>query len=160
MLQFILCRKIDTHIYTHTYIHLYDATEILIIYNLATQVKSMTRDSRVVAYCLADSEELKVNVENTKVRRIRQLPDYDETTSSRSVLITNLPMSNPTVETVSDLVKSSGGDIVLIRIIRPSKQFPVDLKKYLMKHPQVTPAVNIQLVVLCDAYSVILLNCL
>ena len=97
----------------------------------------MTRDSRVVAYCLADSEELKVNPENTKVKRLRELPDYDETTSSRTVLITNLPTPNPTVENISELVKSSGGDIVLIRIIRPAKQFPADLKKYLMKHPQV-----------------------
>ena len=99
----------------------------------------MTRDSRVVAYCLVDSVELKVNAENTKVCRIQALPDYDETTCSRTVLITNMTHeSNPTVETVTQLVRVAGGDVVLVRIIRPGKPFPADLRKYLIKYPQVT----------------------
>jgi len=99
------------------------------------KVKSLTKDYRTVAYSLRQSEQLEVNEDSTKVRRRLPLPDYDETTPSRSVVAVNLPFENPTIESVAELFKPCG-DIALIRILRPGKSIPQDVKKHLAKHPE------------------------
>ncbi len=100
------------------------------------KVKSLTKDYRVVAYSLRHSDKLEVNDEGTKVRRIEPLPEWDETTPSRSVVAVNLPFENPTIENVAELFAKCG-DIVLIRILRPGKPVPQDVKKHLNKHPEI-----------------------
>ncbi|KAK6180414.1 hypothetical protein SNE40_012575 [Patella caerulea] len=104
------------------------------------KVKTLTKDYRVVAHSLSHSEKLEVNEEGTKVRRRDPLPDYDETTPSRTVVAVNLPMENPTIETVAELF-SKCGDIVLIRILKPDKTIPPDIKKHSSKHPEIGTAV-------------------
>lgn len=99
------------------------------------KVKSLTKDYRTVAYSLRQSEQLEVNEDSTKVRRRLPLPDYDETTPSRSVVAVNLPFENPTIENVAELFKPCG-DIALIRVLRPGKTIPQDVKKHLIKHPE------------------------
>ena len=99
------------------------------------KVKSLTKDYRVVADCLNTSDNLEVNDEGTKVRRKDPLPDYDETTPSRTVVAMNLPFQNPSIENVAELFSQSG-DIALVRILRPGKPLPQDVKKHLMKHPE------------------------
>ena len=44
------------------------------------------------------SKKLEVNDLKTKVRRLEPLPEYDETTPSRTVVVLNLPMERPTIE--------------------------------------------------------------
>jgi la-related protein 6 len=44
------------------------------------------------------STKLEVNDEKTKVRRLEALPEYDETTPSRTVVVINLPLERPTIE--------------------------------------------------------------
>lgn len=100
------------------------------------KVKTLTKDYRVVAYSLRHSEELEVNEEGTKVRRRKALPDYDETTPSRTVVAVNLPHENPTIESVAEMF-SKCGDVALIRILRPGKTVPPDVKKYSTKHPEI-----------------------
>ena len=99
------------------------------------KVKSLTKDYRVVADCLNTSDKLEVNEEGTKVRRKDPLPDYDETTPSRTVVAVNLPFENPSIENVAELFSQSG-DIALVRILRPGKPLPQDVKKHLTKHPE------------------------
>ena len=99
------------------------------------KLKSLTKDFRVVAYCLRQSERLQVNEEGTKVCRKDPLPEFDETTPSRTVVAVNLPTDNPTIETVADIF-SKCGDIALIRIIRPGKSLPPDVKKHCTRHPE------------------------
>ena len=99
------------------------------------KVKSLTKDYRVVAFSLRQSEGLEVNEEGTKVRRKNALPDYDETTPSRTVVVVNLPFENPTIENVAELF-SKCGDISLIRVLRPGKSIPPDVKKHINKHPE------------------------
>ena len=99
------------------------------------KVKTLTKDYRDVAYALRKSQELKVNEEGTKVCRIKPLPEYDETTPSRTVVAVNLPMENPTIESVAEMF-SGCGDIALIRILRPGKPVPPDVKYYSSKHPE------------------------
>ncbi len=100
------------------------------------KVKSLTKDYRVVAFSLKQADKLEVNEEETKVRRKEPLPDYDETTPSRTVVVVNLPIENPTIENVAELF-SHCGDIALIRILRPTKSVPNDVKKHINKHPEI-----------------------
>jgi la-related protein 6 len=52
-----------------------------------------------VAYAVEKkSSKLEVNDLKTKVRRLEALPEYDETTPSRTVVVLNLPMERPTIE--------------------------------------------------------------
>lgn len=99
------------------------------------KVKSLTKDYRVVAYSLRQSDKLAVNEEGRKVRRVAPLPEWDETTPSRTVVAVNLPVSEPTIENIAELF-SGCGEIALIRIIKPGKSIPADVKKYLNKHPE------------------------
>ena len=100
------------------------------------KVKSLTKDYRVVAFGLRQSNQLEVNEEGTKVRRTEPLPDYDETTPSRTVVAVNLSQESPTIESVAELFKACG-EIALIRILRPGKGVPQDVKKHINKHPEI-----------------------
>jgi la-related protein 6 len=59
------------------------------------------------------SDKLEVNDTKSKVRRLESLPDYDETTPSRTVVALNLPIERPTIESVAEIF-SACGDIVLV----------------------------------------------
>lgn len=100
------------------------------------RMKSLTKDYRAVAYSLRNSENLEVNEEGRKVRRKEPLPEFDETTPSRSVVVINLPMENPTIENVAEIF-SKCGEVTLIRILRPGKTIPQDVKKHSNKHPEI-----------------------
>jgi len=100
------------------------------------KMKSLTKDYRVVAYSLRHSSELEVNEEGTKVRRKNPLPEYDETTPSRSVVVINLPMESPTIENIAEMF-SKCGEVALIRIIKPNFSIPQDVKKHINKHPEI-----------------------
>ena len=56
------------------------------------RVKHLTKDWRQVAVAIEKkSKKLEVNDLKTKVRRLDSLPEYDETTPSRTVVALNLP---------------------------------------------------------------------
>ncbi|XP_074651392.1 la-related protein 6-like [Tubulanus polymorphus] len=100
------------------------------------RVKSLSKDYRVVAYSLGFSSKLSVNEEGTKVCRNQPLPEFDETTPSRTVVVVNLPLENPTIESVAEIFKNCG-EIALVRILRPGKTIPGDIKKHSNKHPEI-----------------------
>jgi len=100
------------------------------------KMKSLTKDYRVVAYSLRESESLEVNEEGKKVRRKNPLPEYDETTPSRSVVVINIPLENPTIEGIAEMF-SKCGEVALIRILKPGKPVPQDVKRYAAKHPEI-----------------------
>lgn len=90
------------------------------------RVKHLTKDWRQVAAAIErKSERLEVNDLKTKVRRLDALPEYDETTPSRTVVALNLPLERPTIEGVAEIF-SACGDIVLIR--QETKEKLVELK--------------------------------
>jgi la-related protein 6 len=94
------------------------------------KVKPLTRDHRAVAYSLRQlSEKLEVNEDGTKVRRRDPLPEFDETTPSRSLIVAGLPMEVPTMENISEMLTGCG-EIVSIRIWRAGKPLPSDVKKH------------------------------
>lgn len=97
------------------------------------KVRSLSKDWKTVRYSLQQSEQLVVNNEGTKVKRKAPLPEYDETSNSRTVVAVNLPMDNPTVEKISHLFQPCG-EISLIRIIRPGNPIPQDVRKQMESH--------------------------
>ena len=98
------------------------------------KVKTLTKDYRVVAEALEKSKELSLNLEKTKVRRNAALPsELLERNPGRTVVVTGL--ENASMENVSEIF-SKCGEIELIRIVRPGKTIPADLKSYFSKHPE------------------------
>jgi len=105
------------------------------------RVKHLTKDWRQVAVAIErKSKKLEVNDLKTKVRRLDDLPEYDETTPSRTVVALNLPIERPTIEAVAELF-SACGEIVLVRILRPGNPIPADVKPFANKHPEMTDKV-------------------
>ena len=80
------------------------------------------------------------NTSPFQVRRLDALPEYDETTPSRTVVALNLPIERPTIEAVAELF-SVCGEIVLVRILRPGNPIPADVKPFANKHPEMTDKV-------------------
>lgn len=95
------------------------------------KVKSLTKDYRVVGESLKESTKLTLNAEVTKVKRNIPLPaELLERNPGRTVIATKI--DEPTFERVSEMF-SKCGEIVLIRIIRPGKSIPSDVKTFLSK---------------------------
>lgn len=98
------------------------------------RVKHLTKDWRVVAHALARSKKLEINEAGTKLRRLDPLPQYDETTPSRTVVAVHMPIDKPTIENVAELFKCCG-EIALIRILRPGNPIPADVRQFINKNP-------------------------
>lgn len=98
------------------------------------RVKHLTKDWRVVAHALSRSDKLEINEAGTKLRRVDPLPQYDETTPSRTVVAVHMPIDKPTIENVAELFKNCG-EIALIRILRPGNPIPADVRQFINKNP-------------------------
>jgi len=83
---------------------------------------------------------LEVNDLKTKVRRLDPLPEYDETTPSRTVVVLNLPIERPTIESVAEIFNFCG-EIMLVRVLRPGNPIPADVRPFFNKHPEMTSKV-------------------
>lgn len=101
------------------------------------RVKHITKDWRVVAHALSRSTKLEINEAGTKLRRLDPLPQYDETTPSRTVVAVHMPIDKPTIENVAELFKSCG-EIALIRILRPGNPIPADVRQFINKNPSLS----------------------
>ncbi|XP_018328856.1 la-related protein 6 [Agrilus planipennis] len=98
------------------------------------RVKHLTKDWRVVAHALSRSTKLEINEAGTKLRRKDPLPQYDETTPSRTIVAVHMPLDKVTIENVADLFKSCG-EISLIRVLRPGNPIPADVRQFINKNP-------------------------
>lgn len=99
------------------------------------RVRQLTKDWRVVGYAIKlKSHNIQLNELGTKIRRLEQLPTFDETMPSRTVVGYDLPVDKLTIEKVSDLF-SKCGEIALIRILRPGGTIPPDVRQFLNKYP-------------------------
>jgi len=86
------------------------------------------------------STKLEVNDLKNKVRRIDPLPEYDQTTPTRTVIAVDVPLERPTIEAVAELF-STCGEITLVRILRPGNPVPADVRPFIGKHPEMTSKV-------------------
>lgn len=98
------------------------------------RVKHLTKDWRVVADALSRSTKLEINEAGTKLRRKDPLPQYDETTPSRTIVAVHMPLEKVTIENVAELFKSCG-EIALVRILRPGNPIPADVRQFINKNP-------------------------
>lgn len=104
------------------------------------RVKHLTKDWRVVAHALSRSTKLEINEAGTKLRRLDPLPQYDETTPSRTVVAVHMPIDKATIENVAELFKVCG-EIALIRILRPGNPIPADVRQFINKNPSLAGVV-------------------
>ncbi|KAK4884312.1 hypothetical protein RN001_000583 [Aquatica leii] len=98
------------------------------------RVKHLTKDWRVVAEALSRSNKLEINDAGTKLRRKDPLPQYDETTPSRTIVAVYMPIEKVTIENVAELFRSCG-EIALVRILRPGNPIPADVRQFINKNP-------------------------
>lgn len=98
------------------------------------RVKHLTKDWRVVAHSLTRSKKLEINEAGTKLRRLEALPQYDETTPSRTVVAVNMPVPKTTIENVAELFGACG-EIALVRVLRPGNPIPADVRQFINKNP-------------------------
>ncbi|OCU00519.1 la-related protein 6 isoform X2 [Xenopus laevis] len=111
------------------------------------KIKSLTRDWRKTLYALRFSEHLEVNEEETKVRRKKPLPDYLLGLSpTKQILAWNVfypekrsfsCQQKNTMEIVNSLF-ATYGVITSIRILKPGKEVPSDIKKYMSRYPELS----------------------
>ncbi|KAM8795092.1 la-related protein 6-like [Eudromia elegans] len=109
------------------------------------KVKYLTRDWRLTLYALRFSELLEVNEEGTKVRRRIPIPEallsippsklllaWDLLPPEQSVLP---PLQKNFIETITRMF-SPFGAIASIRILRPGRKPPSDVRKYTARYPE------------------------
>ena len=70
-----------------------------------------------------------MNGERTKVKRTHPLPDF-EGKNSRTVVVFNLPSSGMTITSTGEMFGSCG-DIASIRILRPDKPLPSEVRRHI-----------------------------
>lgn len=100
------------------------------------RVRQLTKDWRVCGYAIKlKSKNIELNDLETKIRRLEPLPNFDETTPSRTVVATDLPYDKLSIEKVSDLF-SKCGEIALVRILRPGGSIPADVRQFINKYPE------------------------
>nr|XP_033810544.1 la-related protein 6-like isoform X3 [Geotrypetes seraphini] len=110
------------------------------------KVKYLTRDWKVTLYALQFSEALEINEEGTKVRRKTPIPESLLSVPPGKVLLAwnlvpqDLKNSIELQKNMMELVTktfSPYGAIASIRILKPGKELPVNVKRsYLSRHPE------------------------
>ncbi|PKK19451.1 la-related protein 6-like, partial [Columba livia] len=113
--------------------------------NLAKDVKYLTRDWRLTLYALRFSELLEVNEEGTKVRRRVPIPESLLSIPPSKLLLawellpheqdTLSPPQKNFLETITRMF-SPFGAITSIRILRPGRKLPSDVRKYASRFPE------------------------
>ncbi|KAM4807912.1 la-related protein 6-like [Rhinophrynus dorsalis] len=109
------------------------------------KVKYLTRDWKKTLYALQFSELLEVNEESTKVRRKNPIPDTLLGLPPTKLLLawnvtdkeqksSMCPQKN-FMEIVTSLF-ATYGVITSVRILKPGKEVPCDVKKYISRYPE------------------------
>ncbi|XP_030322442.1 la-related protein 6 [Calypte anna] len=109
------------------------------------KVKYLTRDWRLTLYALRFSELLEVNEEGTKVRRRIPVPESLLSVPPSKLLLAwellpqeqdvLLPLQKNFLETITRMF-SPFGAIASIRILRPGRKLPSDVRKYTPRFPE------------------------
>lgn len=98
-------------------------------------VKKLTKDWRVTAFCLRKSKHLQLNEEGTKVRRVAALPEYVlKARTITNVLCIKMPKTLGSVSAVTQMF-SEFGNISLVRVLLEGKPVPCDLRNYATQVP-------------------------
>ncbi|XP_053821872.1 la-related protein 6-like [Vidua chalybeata] len=107
------------------------------------KVKYLTRDWRLTLYALKFSALLEVNKEGTKVRRRLPIPEYLLSVPPSKLLLAwelqpreqDLPLQKNFLDTITRMF-SPFGAIASIRLLRPGRKLPSDVRKYSSRFPE------------------------
>ncbi|XP_005060180.1 PREDICTED: la-related protein 6-like [Ficedula albicollis] len=107
------------------------------------KVKYLTRDWRLTLYALKFSALLEVNKEGTKVRRRLPIPEYLLSVPPSKLLLAwelqpreqDLPVQKNFLETITRMF-SPFGAIASIRLLRPGRKLPSDVRKFCSRFPE------------------------
>ncbi|XP_039622985.1 la-related protein 6b isoform X1 [Polypterus senegalus] len=111
------------------------------------KVKYLTRDWQATRHALSYSRILEVNEEGTKVRRKEPVPESLLAIPPSKILLAwnlqddsqvNKPSGSGQICTMEKTMAVFGkyGNIGSLRILRPGKELPMELKKYAFKYPE------------------------
>ena len=106
------------------------------------KVKALSKDWQVVLQSMRESTVLALNEEGTKVRRLTAAPQVDYTHVDRTILVTNYPLNEPTIQDIERHF-SKHGEVALVRIIHPGRAIPLDVKPCRANHPELSKEVCI-----------------
>ncbi|NWS08636.1 LARP6 protein, partial [Motacilla alba] len=107
------------------------------------KVKYLTRDWRLTLYALKFSALLEVNKEGTKVRRRLPIPEHLLSVPPSKLLLAwelqprkqDLPLQKNFLDTITRMF-SPFGAIASIRLLRPGRKLPSDVRRYSARFPE------------------------
>jgi len=101
------------------------------------KVKKLTRDWRTVRFALLQTDNLIVSPEGFRVKRATQLPENLRKPRLLSSVVTiRLTEDMATVEAMTNTF-AKYGEIALVRILKPGKEIPSDLRNYATQVPDI-----------------------
>lgn len=101
------------------------------------KVKKLTRDWQVVRHALKLSPQLEVSPEGYRVKRRDNLPEtLRKPRLLTSVVAIRVPPEFDSVDMITSLFRAYG-EIGLVRLLRPGKEVPSDLRNYATQVPDI-----------------------
>jgi len=101
------------------------------------KVKKLTRDWQVVRHALKLSPQLEVSPEGYRVKRRDNLPEtLRKPRLLTSVVAIRVPPEFDSVDQITSLFRAYG-EIGLVRLLRPGKEVPSDLRNYATQVPDI-----------------------
>jgi la-related protein 6 len=101
------------------------------------KVKKLTRDWQVVRHALKLAPQLEVSPEGYRVKRRDILPELlRKPRLLTSVVAIRVPPDFDSVDKITSLFRSYG-EIGLVRLLRPGKEVPSDLRNYATQVPDI-----------------------
>lgn len=90
------------------------------------KIQALTQDWKAVSKVLQESTQLKVSTDKKMVRRKHPIPKKSDLFADKTVMASNLPLSERSVDCVKDYFKGYGR-VTLVRFLSPGKPYPDDI---------------------------------
>lgn len=90
------------------------------------KIQALTQDWKAVSKVLQESTQLKVSTDKKMVRRKHPIPKKSDQFADKTVMASNLPLSERSVDCVKDYFKGFGR-VTLVRFLSPGKPYPDDI---------------------------------
>lgn len=90
------------------------------------KIQALTQDWKGVSRVLQQSTQLKVSTDKKMVRRKHPIPKKSDVFADKTVMASNLPLSDRSVDSVKEYFKGFGR-VTLVRFLSPGKPYPDDI---------------------------------
>lgn len=90
------------------------------------KIQALTQDWKAVSRVLAQSAQLKVSTDKKMVRRKHPIPKKSDQFADRTVMASNLPLTERSVDSVKDYFNGFG-KVTLVRFLMAGKPYPDDI---------------------------------